>query len=123
MTDFLEWGADFLLEMSETHTRQDVTLTWTVSGQPVTLQTTASLVDEDGRLIRTEIKEKIENTFFLFSTSDLLEGSVPLRRGIKVSWGDQSFVTVVQGNKCYYYNDTHQRTTVLITKHVPNTDN
>lgn len=114
--DYLELGADWLQEMSERFARQNVVLKWTNNGQTFTAGMTASLVDEEGRLIRGQAKLKIENTFFLFTHNELLTAEVPLRRGLIIEWNNRSFEAVLQGDKCYFFNDTHRRTTVIVTK-------
>jgi hypothetical protein len=119
MSDMLEWGADFLKTMMKEHASQLVELSWKVGGESKQASLKASLVDEEGRVLRNEVKLRTEHTFFMFETADLVSESVPLTRGLRILWDSQSFETVIMGSKCHFSNDAYQRTTVLVTKHVP----
>lgn len=117
--DMLRWGADFLHDQAKTHASQLVEVSWKENDVLKQESMQASLVDEEGHIVREEVKLKTEHTFFMFATSDLVSKSVPLKRGLRIQWGNEFFEAVIRGSKCYFFNDAFQFNTVIATKHVP----
>ena len=120
--DYLEWGADWITDQSQQFASQDVTVSWTESGITRTELMKASLVDEDGRVIRGQVRAAIEYTYFMFVNQDLINKDVPLERGAFIEWDSKQYEVVIGKNKNVSANDTHQRTIVVGTKHVLNRD-
>lgn len=118
MSDMLEWGADWITGMVREHVSQTVTVTWTVSDVEYSETLSASLVDEAGRVLRNEVKSKVENTYFLFETSEVEEKAVPLFRGLRINWNSNLYEIVTVGSSLVSFNDAHKRGTVVATKHV-----
>ncbi len=120
MTDQLEWGASWLSEMSNEHATFVVACSWTDSGSDVTQTLTASVVDENGLVIRNDVKVRTENTHFMFNTDEVNAKAVPLVRGLKIDWGGHIYEVVIQGSRSYWFNDAYRRKIVVGTKHVSN---
>lgn len=118
MSDMLEWGADWITDMVREHASQDAIVTWTVSDVEYSETLKVSLVDEAGRVLRNEIKSKVENTYFLFETSEVQEKAVPLFRGLRINWNSNLYEIVVVGSSNVSFNDAYKRGTVVATKHV-----
>lgn len=116
--DYLEWGADWITDMSQTYASQEVTVTWNVSDVEMSETLTVSIVDEAGRVLRNEIKGKVENTYFLLKTAEVEAKSVPLFRGLRINWNGDLYEIVVVGSSTVSFNDAYRRGTVVATKHV-----
>jgi hypothetical protein len=122
MTDYLDWGASWLSEQAKEHASQEVVLKWTVNGVVTTATLQASLVDEEGRIIRGPVKAVTENTYFMFTTADLEGTQIPLERGVQILWNSNEYDIVIGRNRMATANDTHQYTTVIAAKHVLSRD-
>lgn len=122
MTDFLDWGAEWLSIQAKEHASQEVVLKWTVNGVITTATLQASLVDEEGRIIRGPVKAVTENTYFMFTTADLEGTEIPLERGVQILWNSNEYDIVIGRNRMATANDTHQYTTVIAAKHVLSRD-
>jgi hypothetical protein len=120
MTDFLSWGASWLTEMSNEHASFPVTCSWTVNGSLVSKTINASMVDEEGNVIRADVKARVENTLFMFNTADIEGNVIPLQRGLRIQWDDSVYEVVILGSKSYFYNDVYKQKVVVATKHVLN---
>lgn len=122
MTDFLDWGANHLSVIAKQDCSQEVVLSWKVNGVLTSVTLQASLVDEEGRVIRGPVKAVTENTFFMFTTADLEANQIPLERGVQILWNSNSYDVVIGKNRMATANDTHQYTTVIAAKHVLSRD-
>lgn len=120
MTDFLAWGADFLNEMSDEHASFEVEISWTDNSVSMSETIIANVVDEEGNMVRGDVKARIENTRFMFNNADVIEHAIPLKRGVRITWDDSIYEIVIQGNKSYFFNDAYKRKVVVVTKHVLN---
>ena len=120
MTDFLSWGASWLGEMSDEHASFLVECSWTDGASDETETLRASVVDEEGTIIRADVKARVENTRFMFNTDEVSEKNVPLMRGLRINWDGALYEVVIQGSRSYWYNDTYRQKVVVVTKHVPN---
>lgn len=120
MTDFLEWGASWLSEMSDEHASFTVTCSWRNNHEDVSETLLANVVDEAGNLIRTAINARVENTMFMFNRSEVEEKGIPLQPGLQIQWGDAQYELVMLGSKTKTYNDTYRNKVVVATKHVFN---
>lgn len=116
--DMLEWGANWLKGMTNDHTAQEITLSWNLGGEEFTLTITGSIVDEAGRVLYSDQKTQIENTLFLIDSVKLV--GVPIGRGLRITWSGNNYDCVMQGGRYYFFNDTHRKQTVIVTKNVPN---
>lgn len=116
--DMQEWGASWLREMAGTHCGQTVTLTV----NSVEYQVTASLVDEAGRVLPGPVNLTTEHTMFLFDASELVSKGIILNRQTLITWGDNQYQLVMQGNKYYTYNDVYKKNIVVAAKHVLDSD-
>lgn len=112
--DLLEWGAEWLAEQAKTHASFKVTLVY----NDIRTEISASLVDEQGRVIPQEVKLRTEFTKFLFNTGELLNCGVPIRRGLIIEWGSKKYEVVINGARIFNYNDSYRKTIVVETKHV-----
>lgn len=118
--DFLEWGIDWHTDMVRTYASQEVIVTWAVSDVEMSETLTVSIVDEAGRVLRNEIKSKVENTYFLLTTAEVVEKSIPLFRGLRINWNGDLYEIVTVGSNNVSFNDAYMRGTVVATKHVSN---
>lgn len=118
MTDQLDWGASWLNEMTNEHASFEVTCSWTNGDMDVSETLLASVVDEEGNIIRQDTKVQVEHTRFMFNTSDVQEKGIPLKRGLRIQWGSTLYEVVILGSKSYWYNDTYRQKVVVVTKHV-----
>lgn len=118
MTSFLTWGADWLNEMSDEHTSVSVVCSWRDNNAIWSKTVLADLVDEEGHIIRSDVKARIENTQFMFNTSAITENAIPLMRGLRITWEGSVYEVVLQGGKSFFYNDAFMRKVVVVTKHV-----
>jgi len=122
MTDFLDWGANHLSVVAKQDCSQEVVLNWKVNGVLTSVPLKASLVDEEGRVIRGPVKAVTENTYFMFTTADLEANQIPLERGVQILWNSNEYDVVIGRNRMATANDTHQYTTVIAAKHVLSRD-
>ena len=120
MTDFLAWGADWLTDMSDEHASFEVTCSWRINDEIVSETLVANVVDEEGNMIRGDVKARLENTFFMFNYDEVQTKEVPLGRGLAIEWDDSIYEVVFQGRKAYFFNDAYKRKVVVSTKHVSN---
>lgn len=120
MTDFLEWGASWLSEMTDEHVSFTVTCSWKIDGVETSETLLASVVDEAGNLIRSGINVRVENTIFLFNRVEVEEKEIPLEPGLRIEWGDALYELVKLGSKTKTYNDTYRNKVAVATKHVLN---
>lgn len=112
----LKWGSEWLSSITAMHTESAVLLKW---GNYQKLSS-ATLVDEQGRVIPQEVKVASEFTRFMFNTGVLVATGAPLRRGLIIVYDNQEYEVVVDGGKAFYYNDQYRKHTIVVTKHVQN---
>ena len=114
MADMLEWGANWLKGMVGLHAVQDISVrcdgTW--------IETTASLVDEAGRIIPGQVALVTEHTKFMFETTQVASKGIVFKRNTIVRWGAQDYQVVLQGGAWWTYNDVFKQHIVVNTKHV-----
>lgn len=120
MTDFLEWGASWLTEMSNEHVSFTVTCSWKDDCREVSETLLANVSDEAGNLIRSGINVRVENTIFLFNRSEVEEKGIPLEPGLRIIWGSAEYELVKLGSKTKVFNDTYRNKVAVATKHVSN---
>lgn len=116
---YLTWGADWLNEMSTEHTSVPVVCSWT-DNELVSKAVLADLVDEEGNIIRGDVKARVEHTRFMFNKSVIDDNAIPLRRGLRITWEGSVYEVILQGGKSFFYNDAFMRKVVVVTKHVSN---
>lgn len=118
MTNFLKWGAEWLSEMTKVSTDEPVEIGYHETGFK---SSSASFVDESGRLVPGPVAVRTEHTKFLFESSELARLGIAIKRGLLIKWNSNYYEVVQDGNKWWNYNDTFKRKIVIATKHVTNT--
>ena len=118
MTDFLDWGASWLTEMTDEHVSFTVTCSWSVDGVETSNTLRANVVDEAGNLVKAAVNVRLENTMFLFNRSEVEEKAIPLLPGLRITWGSTLYELVKMGSKTNTYNDTYRNKVLVATKYV-----
>ncbi len=112
--DHLKWGADWLSSMVEENAEQTVFVGYEGNLQ----ETTASLVDESGRVLPGPASIVTEHTKFLFESAKFATLGLTIKRGMLIRWDTQYYEIVQDGNKWWTYNDPFKRKFVVAAKHV-----
>ncbi len=120
MTDFLDWGASWLTEMSNEHASFTVTCSWTDDGVEKSETLLTNVTDEAGNVIRADVNVRVENSIFLFNRTEVESKSIPLVPGLRINWNGTLYELVKLGSRTKAYNDTYRNKVMVAAKHVDN---
>jgi hypothetical protein len=112
--NLLKEGVDWLKDMTVIATEETVT----VNSHGVEVETKASLVDEEGRLLPGQVAVKTEHTMFLFRTELVTLHELDFQRSTLITWSGNTYQVAASNNKFWVYNDPFKTHVLVRTKHV-----
>ena len=112
MTDYLQWGLNFLQETRHQHMTQEVLIGFSEE-EAVPLQ--ATLSETDTLSITRQVGLHSQYFDFIFRKSDLVEEGIEIQRGLRIWYNDLVYEIAFQGRLLFYYNDPMELDVVIQT--------
>lgn len=112
MTEFMEWGLDWLQEVKSEELDVEVKIgTALETAVPIL----ATPVASDANSTSNQLQVHMQYRGFVVQRSELVSKNIKIYKGLSIFWDGKQFDIITDGKVIHYDNDNHDRSVVINT--------